>query len=84
MNFEDLKNPELQDKLKSVKTADELIELAKEEGVELTDEQVERISGGGLWNHPSSCPACGKGTIYHYGASYYCRDCGHEWNEGGW
>ena len=46
MNFEDLKNPEFQEKLKSAKTADELVELAKAEGVELTDEQLEVIAGG--------------------------------------
>ena len=46
MNFEDLKTPELQDKLMSIKTTDELLALAKEEGVELTDDQIEAISGG--------------------------------------
>ena len=46
MNFEDLKNPELQEKLKSAKTADELVELVKAEGMELTDEQLEAIAGG--------------------------------------
>ena len=46
MNFEDLKNPELQEKLKAAKTPDELVALAKEEGVVLTDEQIEAISGG--------------------------------------
>ena len=46
MNFEDLKNPELQGKLMSIKTSDELLALAKEEGVELTDDQLEAISGG--------------------------------------
>ena len=84
MNFEDLKNPELQEKLKTCKNQNDLLELAREEGVELTDEEIEQISGGGVWNHPKSCPKCGKGNIYHYGAQYYCRDCGHEWTEGGW
>ena len=46
MNFEDLKNPELQEKLKACKTPDELVALAKDEGVVLTDEQIEAISGG--------------------------------------
>ena len=49
MNFEDLKNPELQEKLKSAKTAEELVALAKEQGVELTDEQLEAVSGGKEW-----------------------------------
>lgn len=49
MNFEDLKSPELLEKLKSAKTADELVALAKEEGVDLSDEQLEAFSGGDEW-----------------------------------
>ena len=49
MNFDELKNPELQEKLKSAKTVDELVALAKEEGVELSDEQLESLSGGDGW-----------------------------------
>ena len=54
MNFEDLNNPELQEKLKSAKTADELVALAKEEGLELTDEQLEAVSGGD-WDCRTVC-----------------------------
>ena len=46
MNFQDLKNPELQEKLKACASADELVALAAEEGVELTDEQLEMVAGG--------------------------------------
>ena len=46
MNFEDLKNPELQAKLMSAKTANELVALAKKEGIELSDEQLDSIAGG--------------------------------------
>ena len=46
MNFEDLKNPELQEKLKKAKTPEELVAIAKEEGCELSNEQLESISGG--------------------------------------
>jgi hypothetical protein len=46
MNFEDLKNPEFQEKLKSAQTPEELAALAKAEGVELSDEQLETIAGG--------------------------------------
>ena len=83
MNIEDL-TPEQAEKAKACKSAGELVELAKEEGVELTDEQIERIAGGGLWNHPGSCPVCGKGNIYHYAAEYHCKDCGYVWTDGGW
>ena len=54
MNFEDLKNPELQEKLKSANTPDELVALAKEEGLELTDDQLEAMSGGKEWYHKGS------------------------------
>ena len=46
MNFEELKNPELQDKLKACKTTDDIIELVRTEGVDLTDEQLQALAGG--------------------------------------
>ena len=49
MNFEDLKNPEFQEKLKAVKTADELVELARAEGIELADDHLDAVAGGGSW-----------------------------------
>ena len=33
-------------KVKACKNSDELLEMAKKEGIELTDEQLEAISGG--------------------------------------
>ena len=45
MNFEDL-NPELQEKAKACKTPEELLELAKEEGLELPEEALNAIAGG--------------------------------------
>ena len=49
LNFEDLKNPEFQEKLKSAKNINELVALAKEEGVDLSDKQLEALSGGNGW-----------------------------------
>ena len=46
MRFEDL-SPELKEKALACKTPDELLKLAKQEGIELTDAQLETISGGG-------------------------------------
>lgn len=40
---------EMKAKITSCKTAEELIELAKNEGIELTDEQLNAISGGLDW-----------------------------------
>ena len=49
MDFEDLKNPELQEKLKSAKSFEELAALVREEGMELPEEQLEAVAGG-AWN----------------------------------
>ena len=46
MNFDDLKNPELQEKLKRCETIDELVQLAKAEGMELTDGQLAAVAAG--------------------------------------
>ena len=46
---------ELKAKITTCKTADELIELAKSEGIELTDEQLDAISGGYLWWVTDDC-----------------------------
>ena len=50
MNFEDLKNPELQEKLKSAKTPEDILAIAKEEGFSLTDDQLEAVFGGSDWD----------------------------------
>ena len=51
MNFEKLKNPELQEKLKSAKTAEELLEIVKDYGLKLSDAQLESVSGGYWCSH---------------------------------
>ena len=49
MNYENL-SPELKNKAKACKTSEELIALAKSEGIELTDEQLNAVSGGIEWS----------------------------------
>ena len=49
MNFDEL-TPELQEKVRTCKTAGELVALAESEGVELSDDQLEGLSGGAVWN----------------------------------
>ena len=49
MDFENL-SPELLEKARACKTPEELVKLAEEEGISLTDEQLEKIAGGIKWN----------------------------------
>ena len=37
------------EKARACKSTDELVELAKSEGIELSDEQLDSIAGGGSW-----------------------------------
>ena len=47
-------------KVEACKSADEIINLAKSEGVELTEEQLEAVSGGGCFKKSKvKCPMCG-------------------------
>ena len=57
MDFNDL-TPEQQEKAKACNTPDDLLAFAKEEGVELTDEELEAISGGS-WDNCED-QTCGK------------------------
>ena len=67
-------------KIKACKNQEELLALAKEEGIELNDEQLEAVSGGVCT--PTSCPKCHSKNIspYMYGGVefYECRDCKHD------
>jgi len=58
MNFEDL-TPEQQEKAKACKTPKDILELAKEEGYELSDEELGSVSGGWCFSyecHDRACP----------------------------
>ena len=59
MSIEDL-SPDVVEKVKACKTPEEMLALAKEEGYELTDEQLESVSGG--WDLPCNCDAEGCGA----------------------
>ena len=65
-------------KVKACKNQEELLKLAKEECVELTDEQLEAVSGG-ICTSSTKCPNCGC-TSFDWGEScnrrrYYCVRC---------
>ena len=41
--------PEQLEKARACETSEELLELAGEEGIELTDDQLEGVAGGSEW-----------------------------------
>ena len=49
MELKDL-SPEQQEKLKACKSPEDILALAAEEGYELSDEEIESISGGLSWD----------------------------------
>ena len=87
MSIEDF-TPEQVEMAKACKTAEELFALAKQEGVELTDEQLDQVSGGVDWGvtenlekiFNSGCPRCGCSTVLLSEQDgkpvYKCANCG--------
>lgn len=67
MNFEDM-SPELQEKAKACKTPEDILKLAAEAGYDLSDDELESVSGGGSW-----CEPYGKCSQANYG----CGMVGH-------
>ena len=80
-------------KVKACKNNEELLALAKAEGIQLTDEQLQAVSGGGCnsADKPTHCPRCNSTNIrvesekhtmtftdYYYKCK--CRDCSYKWD----
>ena len=65
MNFDDLKNPELQEKLMGASTPEKLLAIAKEEGFELSDAELDGVSGGEFWCDEQACPTYGVVCLPH-------------------
>ena len=79
-------SPEQIEKARGCHNGKELLELAKEEGIELTDEQLKAVNGGGCIQEAKIvCPLCGtKDVIYEYDMfanrsnglyKCYCKNC---------
>ena len=71
--------PEQAEKIKNCKTQEEVLTIVKEEGIELSDDQLEAITGG--FSEPvSACPQCGNTeTEFHvFGDRFFyaCPKCG--------
>lgn len=83
-------------KIKACKNQEEMLAIAKEEGVELTDEQLAIVSGGDCGVSFLTCPNCNASAdhIYTENRSDFlegsrkayrfcrCNDCGHTWRIG--
>lgn len=72
------------EKARGCKTSEELLKLAQEENVELTEEQLLAVSGG-CGSTYTECPYCHsknitveKADISSY-ATYHCNDCDQTW-----
>ena len=71
-------------KVKECKSSKEILALAKAEGVTLTEEQLEAVSGGmcSTDEKPAKCPECGSMDLEfaHSPVSpagiYICKKCG--------
>ena len=74
-------------KVEACKNSDEILALAKAEGVQLSEEQLEAVSGGGC-SSTRKCPKCGSKnlkTITLAGHTNYdefeCNDCGNRYRD---
>ena len=73
-------------KIRECKNTEEMLAMAKEEGIELTDEQLEAVNGGcGTKTYTGLiCPKCGgHGMVRSYSgleSTFTCRACGYQTN----
>ena len=75
-------------KVEACKSPEEILSLAKAEGIELTDEQLEVVSGGGCF-YTIKCIKCGSDNLsdeykeinHKEYRKFKCNNCGHKWRE---
>ena len=81
MQYKDLTD-EQKAKASACKTAEEMLAFAKAEGIELSDDDLQKITGGffgwGSWGNSGSCPECGSDNywISEDGREAWC-ECGY-------
>ena len=79
-------------KVKACKDQEEILNFAKAEGIEFSDEQLDSITGAGMCSDAAfRYPNCGssnvksesykKGDVFSWGYICTCKDCGHEWKK---
>ncbi|MBQ7243127.1 MAG: hypothetical protein IJS52_02880 [Bacilli bacterium] len=97
MNEELLKglSQEQLEKARACRSYEELLQAAKEEGLQLNEDQLEAVDGGGCDNEQSPsntdpngprCPRCGSTNVTEIhdsdesrGTEYRCNNCGAIW-----
>lgn len=70
-------------KLASLEDPEEILAYVKEEGIELSDEQLDQIAGGEKdWMGRMHCPKCDDVAIVKcVGDWNICCGCGFQWSE---
>ena len=75
--------PEQIEKLENCKSVEDILRVASEENYELTDEQLDAVTGGvGCFDmSPRSCPVCKcpnmKSKLIGVKFHYICKNCGY-------
>ena len=77
MNLDDMDiSPELREKAKACETTEEILALAKKEGIKLNEAQLEKVAGGSsVWSSTDkiACHYCGTKFSIKLDA---CPNCG--------
>jgi ribosomal protein S27AE len=75
MTFDDL-SADQKKKFGACRTPEEVLELAKAEGYELSDKELGQLAGGGEWRS-DRCPKCGSYLLFSDSYGFTCRECGY-------
>lgn len=79
MTYEDL-TPEQQAKVQQFESTEELLAFVENEGLEISDDELNGIAGGEGWgDRQRRCPICQSTGIDVYVDHFKCRKCNHEW-----
>ncbi len=75
MRTDDL-TPEQLEEAKAFQTPEEMLAYARDNGIDLTDEEMDAIAGGGFWTtYSKQCPLCGSNNIGKFKGQWYCIEC---------
>lgn len=80
MEFKDL-SPDQREKVEACKNPEEILALAKEEGYELSESELDQVAGGGWSSYETTCPECKKVILVSSSGSQEitCPSCGYSY-----